>query len=48
VNLLLFVLCVAFISGLRGAKHREVPARPVTLVLICTVVAVAYLSQRVI
>jgi hypothetical protein len=48
VKLLLFVLCVAFISGLRGAKQPELPARPVTLALMCTVVALAYLSQRVI
>jgi len=47
VNLLLIVLCVAFVSGLRSSG-RQLPLRPIPLVLICTVVALAYLSRRVI
>jgi hypothetical protein len=47
VNLLLIVVCAAFVSGLRS-KDRELPVRVIPLVLMCMAVAVAYLSQRVI
>jgi len=47
VNLLLIVLCAAFVSGLRSSD-RQLPLRTLPLVLICMVVALAYLSRKVI
>jgi hypothetical protein len=47
VNLLLIVLCVAFVTAFRR-NGRELPVRVIPLVLMCVVVAIGYLSQRVI
>jgi hypothetical protein len=47
VKLLLVVLCVTYFSSLRS-NTRELPGRVVPTVLMCILVAVAYLSQRVI
>jgi hypothetical protein len=47
VNLLLVVLCVVFVTALRR-DGRELPVRVIPLILMCIVVAIGYLSQRVI
>ena len=47
MNLLILVVVVAFVSGLRSSG-RPLPMRTIPLVLVCTAVALAYLSRRVI
>lgn len=47
MNLLLLALCAAFVSGLRSSD-RQIPLRPIPLVLICMVVVLVYLSRKVI
>lgn len=43
----MLVVLVAFLTGLRDGGHSR-PLRPMSLIVVCTVVAAAYLGQRVI
>lgn len=47
MNLLILILMVTFFTSLRGGPERR-PIRSVPLIGVCMILAVGYLSQRVI